>query len=132
MNCCDERRLVSVVTRVEPITALATIRGAAMALGGAQFLPWWLSFFLGSWRLFINKKNQQKRQRKKSKAKGIAKWAIFCFALWGLTRPGFGSFGRFVSLPDRETPRVTSETQREAWVAQNPGPLALLFIYFIF
>jgi hypothetical protein len=60
------------------ITALAAVRGAAMALGGgAQFLPWWLSPFWvrGVCSFFLNKPNK-KRQRKKSKAKGMAKWAL--------------------------------------------------------
>ena len=54
------------------ITALAAVCGAAMILGQvSQLLPWWLRSFLGLWRLFIKK--FFKRQRKKSKAKGMAK-----------------------------------------------------------
>ena len=54
MNCCDERRLVSVVTRVEyHHRARGGSRSGDGAGGGAQFLPWWLRSFLGSWRLFI-------------------------------------------------------------------------------
>ena len=69
-----------------------------MALGGvAQFLPWWLRSFLGSWRLFIFLK-KKKRQRKKSKAKGMAKWALW-FWFMGPNALWFRFIGAFCVAP---------------------------------
>ena len=56
----------------------------------------------------------------------------FGFGLWGLVRSGFGSFGRSVSLPDRENiPRNIKDSTRGLG---RPEPralgLALLFYFF--
>ena len=88
MNCCDERRLVSVVTRVKHHRARGGSWSGDGVGGGCPISSVVVKSFLGSWRLFIFfYKPNKKRQRKKSKAKGMAKWALWFWfmgpsALW--------------------------------------------------
>ena len=64
----------------------------------------------------------------------MAKWALWVCTLgsglWGLTRSGFGSFGRSVALPDRaDIPRNTKDPTRGLG---RPEPRALGLALFFF
>ena len=76
MNCCDERRLVSVVTRVKHHRA----RGGSWSgdgVGGGCPISSVVVKVLSGFVAFVHFfKPNKKRQRKKSKAKGMAKWAL--------------------------------------------------------